>query len=325
MRKLNCVTAIREAMFEEMKRDSSVILLGEDVRLGVFGTSVGLFEEFGEDRVFDTPLSEGGFVGTGIGAAMVGMRPIVDVAMGSFMYVGMDQFVSMAAKTTYTYGGQFSVPLLVRAGMVYNVNNAAQHSDRPYPMFMNVPGLKIVAPSNALDMYGLIKSAVRDNDPVLCFEDRTLPGVRVDIPDAEEDFTVPLGKGKIVKEGGDVTIVGIAGCMVKALEAAELLADEGIDAEVVDPRTLVPLDKALILESVKKTGRAVIVDPAHKTCSAASEISSIIVQETFSSLRGPIQVVATADVPIPFSKTLESQLYPTTEKIINAVKRAIEN
>ena len=322
MRMMNSFTAIREAMFEEMKRDDSVILLGEDVRMGVFGTSTGLLDAFGPERVFDTPLSEGGFSGTGIGAAMVGMRPIIDLAMGSFMYVGMDQFVSMAAKTTYTYGGQFKVPIVFRAGMVYNANNAAQHSDRPYPMFMNVPGLKIVVPSCAEDMYGLLKSSIRDDDPVIFFEDRTITISKQ--PVADEEFLIPLGKGKIKREGTDITIVAIGGMVATALAAAEELAKAGISAEVIDPRTLVPLDKKLILESVRKTGHFIVVDPAHKTCSAGSEIASIVAQEEFSSLKSAPQVIATADVPIPFSKALEGQLYPSVEKILNAVNMIIE-
>ena len=317
MRKLNCFTAIREAMYEEMKRDESVFLMGEDVRLSVFGTSNGLLDEFGPDRVYDTPLSEAGFIGAGVGAAMVGMRPVVDNSMGSFMYVAMDQIVSMAAKTTYTYGGQYKVPLVIRASMPYNVSNAAQHSDRPYPMFMNVPGLKIVIPSNAHDMYGLLRTSIRDDDPVIIFEDRRISTAAQDVP---EDLLIPLGVGNVVKEGRDITVVGIGNCVNLALEAAETLAKDGIDIEVIDPRTLVPLDKDLIISSVKKTGRLVVAETANKTCGAAAEIAAIICEEAFSSLKGPILRVTTDDVPVPFSKTLEPQIYPSTEKIIAAVK-----
>jgi len=324
MRKLNYLSAIREAMYEEMKRDDSIILMGEDVRMSVFGASYGLFEEFGADRVYDTPLSEGGFVGTGIGAAMVGMRPVVDMAMTSFMFVAMDQFVSMMSKSVYTYGGQFKIPILVRAGMIYNVSNAAQHSDRPYPMFMNVPGLRIIVPSNALDMYGMIKTAIRNDDPVLCFEDCNIGAARMDIPEAEDDYTVALGSAKIVREGKDVTIIAIAGCVKLAVQAAASLKKNSIDAEILDPRTLVPLDSKTIINSVKKTGKAVIVDPAHKTCSAASEIAAILAQEAFYDLKAPVQVLACADVPVPFSRPLEDQLYPTVEKIIAAVNEIIQ-
>jgi len=190
-------------------------------------------------------------------------------------------------------------------------------------MFMNAPGLKIIVPSDALDMYGMIKTAIRDDDPVLCFEDCNIGAAKMEIPDAESDYTVPLGKGKTVREGDDVTIVAIAGCVKLALQAAAVLEKNGVSAEVVDPRTLVPLDKKTILDSIKKTGRAVIADPAHKTCSAASEIAAILAQYAFYDLKSPVQVVASADVPVPFSRPLEDQIYPTVDKIIAAVKSII--
>lgn len=321
MRKMSTIQAVREAIAEEMRRDENVILMGEDVRMNIFGTSAGLLEEFGADRILDTPISEAGFCGTGIGAAMVGMRPIVDFSVASFMFVAMDQIVTMAAKTTYMYGGQYKVPMVMRAGLGYNISNTATHSDRPHAMFMNVPGLKIILPSCAHDMYGLLKSAIRDDDPIIIFEDRTIPMRKEDFPD--EEFLIPIGKAKVKREGTDVTLIGIGGYVNKSLEAAEELEKEGISAEVIDPRTLVPLDKMTILKSVRKTGRAVISDPAHKTCSAASEIAAILVQEAFDSLLGPVQVLATADTQIPFSKTLESQLYPSVEKIVAAAKQAM--
>lgn len=322
MHEVTYLQAIYEAQHEEMQRDPRVFIMGEDVSKGVFGTTAGFVEEFGKERVRDTPISEAGFTGVGVGSALVGMRPIVDYSIASFMYVAMDQLISMAAKCTYMYGGQAKVPIVFRAGMFYGGSNAAQHSDRPHPMFMNVPGFKIIMPSTPYDVKGLLKSAIRDDDPVICFEDDTLWFSKGSIPD--EEYTIPLGKAEIKREGKDVTVVGIAGGVMLALAAADELAKEGISVEVLDPRTLVPLDKDLILQSVSKTGRLVVVDPAHKTCSAASEISAIVAEEGFWNLKAPIQRVATADVQIPFSPALEPLLYPTKEKIVAAVQKTLE-
>lgn len=322
MREINYLQAIYEAQHEEMTRDPNVYIMGEDVSRSIYGTTRGFVEEFGDERVRDTPISESGFTGVGVGSALVGMRPIIDFSIASFMYVAMDQLVSMAAKCTYMYGGQAKVPIVFRAGMFYGGGNAAQHSDRPHPSFMNVPGLKIVAPSTPYDIKGLLKTAIRDDDPVLVFEDNTLLGTPGPVP--EEEYTIPLGVGDVKREGTDVTIVCIAGCVTLAMQAAEKLAQEGISAEVVDPRTLVPMDKGIILESVSKTGHLVVADPAHKTCSAASEIAAIVAEEGFWSLKAPIQVIATADVQIPFSPVLEQQVYPSTEKIIEAVHKTMQ-
>jgi pyruvate dehydrogenase E1 component beta subunit len=322
MHEVTYLQAIYEAQHEEMQRDPRVFIMGEDVVLNMFGTTAGFLEEFGKERVRDTPISEAGFTGVGVGSALVGMRPIVDYSIASFMYVAMDQLISMAAKCTYMYGGQAKVPIVFRAGMFYGGSNAAQHSDRPHPMFMNVPGFKIIMPSTPYDVKGLLKSAIRDDDPVICFEDDTLWFSKGSIPD--EEYTIPLGKAEIKREGKDVTVVGIAGGVMLALAAADELANEGISVEVLDPRTLVPLDKDLILQSVSKTGRLVVVDPAHKTCSAASEISAIVAEEGFWNLKAPIQRVATADVQIPFSPALEPLLYPTKEKIVAAVQKTLE-
>jgi pyruvate dehydrogenase E1 component beta subunit len=322
MREITYLQAIYEAQREEMKRDPRVYIMGEDVTMGVFGTTKGLVEEFGKERVRNTPISESGFTGVGVGSALVGMRPIVDYSLASFMYVAMDQLVSMAAKCTYMYGGQAKVPIVFRAAMFYNISNAAQHSDRPYPIFMNVPGLKIIVPTTPYDVKGLLKTAIRDDDPVICFEDAACWGRKGPVP--EEEYLIPLGKADVKREGTDVTVVAIAGCVLLALDAAEELAKEGISVEVIDPRSLVPLDKAAILESVKKTGRLVIADVAHKTCSAASEIASIVAEEGFWTLKAPIQCVTTADTQVPFSPALEPLIYPTKDKIISAVRKILE-
>jgi len=224
--------------------------MGEDVASNMMGTSGGLVEAFGKDRVRNTPISESGFTGLGVGSALVGMRPIVDFGIASFIYVAMDQIISMAAKCTYMYGGQAKVPIVFRAAMYYGGSMAAQHSDRPIPSFMNVPGIKIIVPSTPYDVKGLLKSAIRDDDPVMCFEDGTVLATKGAVP--EEEYLIPLGKADVKRAGSDVTIVAIGGGVLLALAAANELSKENISAEVIDPRTLVPLDKNTILESVKK-------------------------------------------------------------------------
>jgi pyruvate dehydrogenase E1 component beta subunit len=321
------VEAINQAIIEEMARDESVFIMGEDIRRAVYGAPAKLHELYGDKRVLDTPLSENGFFGAAVGASLVGMRPIIET-LTSFMWVGMDQLISQAAKMRYMFGGQAKLPVVYRALMYYGGGSAAHHSDRSYPMFMNMPGLKIVVPSTPHDVKGLLKTAVRDDDPVIVFEDGTLLGSRGEVPNNEDlpggELLVPFGEAITRREGSDVTIVAIAGANVHALAAAEELAAEGISAEVIDPRTLVPLDKQAILQSVEKTGRLVIVDPAHKVCSAASEIASIVAQEGFWSLQAPIQKVATEQVHVPYTPALEKLMYPTKEKVVAAVRKTLE-
>ena len=322
MPRITFLEAIMQAQKEEMERDARVFLMGEDVRCNVFGTTTGFVEQFGEERVRDTPISENGFIGAAGGAAMVGMRPIVDATISSFLFPAMDQICSIIAKSRYIYGGQARLPLVLRSCLFYGNSNAAQHSDRPYPMFMNMPGLKIIAPSNARDMKGLMKAAIRDDDPVLSFEDLTCWMAKAEVPD-DADFTIPLGQGEVKREGSDVTVIGVAGAVNTALRAAEQLEKEGISAEVVDPRTLVPLDRDLIVASVRKTGRAICVDPAHMTCSAASEIAATIAERAFDALRGPVLRVTTPDTHLPFSPHIEKPLYPSVERIVDAARRLV--
>jgi len=322
------IEAINQAISEEMARDENVYIMGEDIRRAVYGATQDLLNDYGEKRVLDTPLSENGFFGAAIGSSLVGMRPIVET-LTSFMWVGMDQLISQAAKMRYMFGGQATLPVVFRATMFYGGGSAAHHSDRSYPMFMNMPGIKIVVPSNPADMKGLLKSAVRDNDPVIVFEDGTLFGMRGEVPDNADlpqgELIVPFGEAKIVREGTDCTIVAIAGAVNIAIAVSDQLAAEGISVEVIDPRTLVPFDKQTVLESVEKTGRLVIADPAHKVCSAASEIASIVAEEGFWSLQAPIQKVASEQVHIPFSPALEKLVYPDVAKITSAVKRTLES
>lgn len=316
------IEAINEAIKEEMRRDESVFMMGEDIRRSVYGATAGLMDEFGKDRVLDTPLSENGFFGAAIGASLVGMRPIVET-LSSFMWVAMDQLISQAAKMRYMFGGQATLPVVFRASMFYGGGSAAHHSDRSYPMFMNMPGLKILIPSNPADAKGLLKTAIRDNDPCIVFEDGTLAGSRGEVP--EDEYTIPMGEARSIREGSDATIVAIAGSVPFAERAAEELEEEdGISVDLLDPRTVVPLDKQSILNSVEKTGRLIVADPAHKVCSAASEIASIVSEEGFWSLQAPIQKVAAEQVHIPFSPSLEKLCYPTKDKIKEAVRRTLD-
>ena len=320
-KEITLTQAINEAMREEMRRDSRVFLMGEDIRMGLFGASAGLVDEFGPDRIIDTPITEAAFCGAAVGAAAVGMRPIVE-SLSAFLYVAMDQLINQAAKMRYMFGGQVDLPIVYRISEYYDASVAAHHSDRPHPIFMNIPGFKVVFPSCPYDAKGLLKTAIREDDPVAYFEDRTILGLRQPVP--EEEYTIPFGVADIKREGTDVTIVAIGGMVSRALAAAEKLAQEGVSAEVVDPRTLVPLDKETILASVGKTGRLVTVDSAHKTCSAASEIAAIVAMEGFWSLTAPVQRLGTANVHVPFSTALEPLMYPTEEKIVAAAKLTME-
>jgi acetoin:2,6-dichlorophenolindophenol oxidoreductase subunit beta len=313
---LTYLNAIVEAQREEMHRDERVILIGEDI--AIYGCA-GLFDSFDEKRLRNVPISENGFTGMGVGAALTGLRPIVDLTIASFVYLASDQIINQAAKLHYMTGGQLKVPIVFRASTYYNCANAAQHSDRPYPYFMNTPGIKIVAPATPTDMKGLLKAAIRDDDPVLVFEDVNLWNRREPVP-TDPDFLIPIGRAAISKIGTDVTIVSVAGCLPKVLAAAKELDAQNISTEVVDLRTLVPLDTATLLNSVAKTGRVVIVDNSHRVNSVASEVAAVIATEGFESLRRPIRLVTTPAVHIPYSPTLERDLYPTKERIMAAVK-----
>jgi pyruvate dehydrogenase E1 component beta subunit len=312
--------AIREAMQEEMRLDDRVIVLGEDIRSPLWA-EYGFIDEFGPDRVLETPISEAGFVGAAVGAAMTGLRPIVDMTIASLMFCAMDQFASQAAKARYMFGGQTSVPLVVRAGMMYGGASASQHSDRPYPMFMGIPGLKIIVPATPADAKGLLKAAIRDDDPVICFEDVTLWMSSGEVP--EGDVVVPLGVADVKREGSDVTLASVAGALPHCLTAAEELAGEGIAAEVIDVRSLVPLDRQRILDSVAKTKHLVVADPAHQTCGAACEIAAVVAEEGFHHLAGPIARVTMPNVQVPFSPALERLMLLTPQKVADAVRRVL--
>lgn len=317
---LTYLQAIVEAQREEMLRDDRVILMGEDIAIY---QGRGLFDSFDETRLRNVPISENSFTGAGIGAALTGLRPIVDLTIASFVYLASDQIINQAAKLRYMTGGQLQVPVVFRACTYYGIGNAAQHADRPYPFFMNVPGLKVIAPSTPRDMKGLLKTAIRDDDPVLVFEDLNLWTKKEQVP-VDTDFLIPIGVADVKRPGADVTIVAIAGCVPHALAAAEKLSiEEGIEAEVIDPRTLVPLDVDAILSSVAKTGRLVIVDNSHRVGSVASEIAAVVAESGFHLLRAAIHRVTTPMVHIPYSAALEKPLYPNEDRIMAAVHRTM--
>ena len=317
-REISYFEAIFEAEQQEMDRDERVILIGEDIYLY---SGSGLLQVDAK-RLRSTPISENSFCGVAVGAAMTGLRPIVDLTIASFAYLASDQIINQAAKLHYMTGGRARIPVVFRASMWHNGSNAAQHSDRPYPMFMNAPGLKVVAPATPADMKGLLKAAIRDDDPVMVFEDNDLWFRRGPCP-ADPDFVVPIGVADVKRAGGDLTIVSVAGCLPHALAAADSLAQDGIAAEVIDVRTLVPLDHETILRSVAKTGRLVVADYAHCTCGAAVEIAAIVAEDGFESLRRPIQRVTTPDVNIPFAPALEKPLYPSAGRIAAAARRIL--
>jgi len=315
---------LREALREEMRRDSTVFLLGEDIGKywgGAFKVTEGLAEEFGEERVRDTPISESAIIGTGVGAAITGMRPVAEIMFGDLTALAMDQIANQAAKIRYMFGGQAKCPLVIRTPFGAGVNIASHHSQSLEAWFMHVPGLYVAVPSTPYDAKGLLKSAIRGNNPVVFCEHKLLYPVEGEVP--EEEYTVPFGVADIKREGDDATIVATLYMMHKALEAAKTLEKEGISVEIVDPRTLTPLDKQAIIGSVKKTGRLVIVTEDCKTAGVSAEIAAIVAEEAIDYLDAPIKRVAEPDTPIPFSPTLEQYVIPDEKAIVKAVKEVV--
>ena len=308
--------AAKQAIVEEMRSNPRVFVMGQDVQTGAYADAM---REFGPERVRNTPICEAGFYGAGIGAALTGMRPVIEAAFSTFFYSAMDQLANQAAKSRYMFGGQASVPLVIRATVAYSVALAAHHSDRPWGLFAQVPGLKIIVPTTPRDAKGLLKSAIRDGNPVLCFDDGTVSGVRGEVP--EGDYTIPLGVAEIKCHGADVTIVALGGAVHHSLAAAKKLEVEGISAEVVDLRSVVPLDRRTIIESVKGTGRLVVVDSGPRTCSVASEVAATVAENAFEWLQAPIVRLTAPDVPVPFSPALERLMYPTAESIATAARK----
>jgi pyruvate/2-oxoglutarate/acetoin dehydrogenase E1 component len=324
MRKITYKEALREALREEMRRDSSVFLLGEDIGRcwgGAFKVTDGLAQEFGDERVRDTPISESAIVGTGVGAAITGMRPVAEIMFGDLTALAMDQIANQAAKIRYMFGGQASCPLVIRTPFGAGVNIASHHSQSLEAWFMHVPGLQVAVPSTPCDAKGLLKTAIRGNNPVFFCEHKLLYPVEGDVP--EEEYTIPFGVAEVKRTGSDVTIVATLYMVHKALNAAERLEEEGVNAEIIDPRTLTPLDKKTIVDSVKKTGRLVIVSEDCKTGGVSAEIASVVAEEAIDYLDAPIKRVAGADTPIPFSPPLEQYVIPNEKAIIKAVKEVV--
>ena len=331
-RTLSYQQAINEALDQEMARDESVILIGEDVAGGqgadgemdawggVLGVTKGLYGKYG-DRVMDTPISESAFVGAAIGAATAGLRPVVELMFNDFLGVCFDQIFNQAAKFRYMFGGKAETPVVIRTMIGAGFRGAAQHSQSLYSIFTHIPGLKCVVPSNPYDAKGLLIEAIRDNDPVIFCEHKRLYQLEGEVP--EESYAIPFGEAEVVREGRDVTIVTLAEMVHEASRAAEDLATSGIDCEVIDLRTTSPLDDETILESVDNTGRAVVVDEANPRCSMAADISALIAEHAFGSLKAPVKLVTAPHTPVPFNEDLEDLYKPNAGKIAEAVRQTI--
>ncbi|MEZ4254928.1 MAG: pyruvate dehydrogenase complex E1 component subunit beta [Polyangiales bacterium] len=323
MRTIRYRDAVREAMIEEMDRDDAVVLLGEEVGYyqGAYKVSEGLLDRFGDKRVIDTPIAEAGFAGVGIGAAMTGLRPIVEFMTWNFSFVAFDQIVQNAAKIYQMSAGAVKVPIVFRGPNGAARQVSSQHSHAVEPFYTNVPGLHVIAPSTPRDAKGLLKSAIRDNNPVVFLEGETIYGVKGDVLDEGEEELIPIGKGLVAKEGRDVTVVAWGRPYYTVLEAAEKLEADGISVELVDPRTLRPLDLDLIVESVKKTNRCVVVHEHWRYGGPGAEIVDGIQREAFDYLDAPVLRVTNLDVPMPYATNLEELVLPTVDRVIDAVKK----
>ena len=321
MPQINFVQAINSELVEEMERDPLTFVMGEDVVLSAFGATKGLVDKFGLKRVRNTPIAEAGFVGAAVGAAMAGTRPICEVEFASFFYCAFDQVCNQAAKLRYMSGGQATMPITFRAVYGAMGGAAAQHSETVYAQFLSVPGLKLVVPSGPSDMKGLLKSAIRDNNPTIVFEHGGLVRLKEEVPGG--DHLVQLGKAAVKREGVNLTVVAIGAMVSKTLKVAEKLAKEGISVEVVDPRTLIPLDEETILTSVEKTNRVLIVDEGHLRGGAAADIAAIIADKGFYFLDAPVKRVTALDVPIPFSPPLEKVAVPDEARIEKGIREIV--
>ena len=323
MREITLSKAVNEAIAEEMRRDEAVFVMGEDVaEAGTpFKVLSGLVEEFGPERVLDTPISEPGFVGMAVGAAMTGMRPIVDLMFGDFLFLVMDQLCNQAAKAHYMSGGKLKVPMVLRTNLGATRRSAAQHSQSLHALVAHIPGLKVALPSSAYEAKGLLKTAIRDDDPVVIFEDKLMYQEKAEVP--EEEYLIPFGVANVLREGRDITLVATSSMVQVVLKAAEALAAEGISAEVVDPRTIVPLDEETILASVRKTSRAIVIDEGHQSYGVTAEIAARIAERAFYHLDAPVQRMGAMDVPVPFSPALEDLTVPTPEGVAERARLAV--
>jgi len=322
-RELTLSQAVNEALAEELRRDPTVFVIGEDVaEAGTpFKVLSGLVEEFGAERIMDSPISEAGISGLALGAAMTGMRPVVDIMFGDFMTLVMDQLANQAAKIHYMSGGRLSAPLTIRTTLGATRRSAAQHSQSLHALVAHIPGLKVVLPATPYDAKGLFKSAIREDNPVVVFEDKMMFAVKGPVP--EEEYILPLGVADVKREGEDVTIVATSSMVYVALEAAEQLASDGISAEVVDPRTIVPLDRETLVASARKTGRAIVVDEGHRSYGVGAELAALIAEEAFYHLDAPVRRLCAMDVPIPFSPVLEDLTVPTPDDVATEARRLV--
>jgi pyruvate dehydrogenase E1 component beta subunit len=314
--------AVREAIAEEMRRDPTVVLMGEDVAEAgtTFKVLKGLVEEFGKDRIIDTPISEAGFTGIGVGAAMTGMRPIVDIMFGDFLTLIMDQLVNQAAKIHYMSGGKWKVPLVIRATMGATRRSAAQHSQSLHAWPSHIPGLKVVVPSTPYDAKGLMKAAIRDDNPVVFFEDK-ISYSKVKGPVPTDEYVIPLGVADVKREGRDISIIATSSMVQTALGAAVMLEEVGISAEVVDPRTTWPLDEQTLIESVKKTSRCIVMDEGYGRYGVSAELAAVVAQGAFYNLDAPVTRLTAMHVPIPFSPTLEDATVPSERQVVDLAKK----
>ncbi len=321
-RTITFAQAVNEALAEELRRDPTVFIVGEDVaEAGTpFKVLSGLVQEFGTERVVDSPISEPGITGLGVGAAMTGMRPVVDIMFGDFLTLVMDQLANQAAKTHYMSGGKLKVPLTLRTTMGATRRSAAQHSQSLHAWVAHVPGLKVALPATPADAKGLLKTAIRDDNPVVVIEDKMDYAVKGEVPD-DEDFTIPFGVADVKREGEDITIVATSSMVRVALAAAEELEADGISAEVIDPRTLVPLDRDALVRSAEKTGRAIVVDEGHQSYGVSAELAAVIADRAFYSLDAPVTRLGAMDVPVPFSPPLEDVTVPTPELVARTARR----
>jgi pyruvate dehydrogenase E1 component beta subunit len=324
MREITFSQAVNEAIAEEMRRDKDVFIMGEDVaEAGTpFKILSGLVEEFGVQRVLDTPISEPGFTGIAVGAAMTGSRPIVDLMFGDFLFLVMDQLANQAAKQHYMSGGKLKVPMVLRTNLGATRRSAAQHSQSLQAMVAHIPGLKVAMPSSPYEAKGLMKTAIRDNNPVVIFEDKLMYQVKGEVP--EEEYLIPFGQANILRSGEDITLIATSSMVQIAEEAAAQLASENISAEVVDLRTLVPLDEKTILESVKKTSRVIVIDEGHQSYGVTAEIAGRISEKAFYHLDGPVVRMGAMDVPVPFSPALEDLTVPTVEAVVAKARKLMQ-
>ena len=319
-REITYAEAINQAQLHAMEQDESVILFGENVSSSWRAATKGLKEKFGRERVRDAPITETAFIGAGVGAAIAGMRPIVELMLVDFSLVAMDQIFNQMAKTTYMTGASVSIPMVLRAIYGAGSGSAATHSECLYGLYAHMPGMKVVTPSNPYDAKGLLTMAIHDNNPVVFFEHRLLYGMKGEVP--EDQYSLPFGVANLVREGSDVTVVAVGKMVHEAVKAADQLKGE-ISVEVIDPRTLVPLDEEGILKSLAKTGRLVVVDEDYERCGFSAEVAAVAAEKGFHNLKAPISRVANPNIPLPFNKQLEAHILPDTQKIIRAINNTI--